>query len=404
MKVDFVCNDLSAQFDILEPVGEGSYGVVTKCKRKSNGEIVAIKFIKKNDNPYKDEKKTSQKGLRIDIYREIQILNCLYDNDPDSGVNYDFTNNRITKLQQILIGTMQQSKYDLALIFEYYELSLSQIIRYHRKKRKELFANAFIAKILYQILEGLDVLHSHWIIHRDLKPSNILIDVRARGIVKLCDFGLSKLFQKYQTNGMHHQQKDGEIVTLYYRSPELFLTKKNIYHQSPAIDIWSIGCIFSELITLKALFKIDIVKIKNNSKRNYELLKNICFVMGLPASVNKYKKRNNKDQDSDEDEMDENDLSKNVEWNGVENLCYYHDRIERWKKYKWTPCLFQKKVKNATSLQKDLLKKVLMMDPKNRLTVKQAMQHEYFDILSDHSNGKKKHLLLYPDGNAPKYI
>eukprot|EP01084_Bolivina_argentea_P204302 348874_1 len=307
MRVDLVCNDLKKSFDILQIVGEGSYGVVAKCKRKSNGETVAIKFIKKDGHD--NSKQKPNKGLRIDVYREIQILNCLYDVEFKHNINYDYTNNRITKLQQILIGEMQNNKYNLGLVFEYYELSLSEIIRYHRKKlNNKPFDNIFIAKILYQIFEGLNVLHLNWILHRDLKPSNILIDLKYGGIIKICDFGLSKLFQKYQTLGIHKQQRDGEIVTLYYRPPELFLTKNNNYYESPNIDIWSIGCIFGELINLKPLFKIEISKI-NDNQLNKELLKNICFIMGLPSSAH-----NIYDDDYDMD-MKNNNNNNNINEN-----------------------------------------------------------------------------------------
>ena len=110
---------------------------------------------------------------------------------------------------------MQGNKYNLGLVFEYVDFSLSQIIRYHAKKyRYKPFKDILVQKILYQMLEGIKILHENWILHRDIKPSNILISKKS-GTVKICDFGLSKIFRRFQSNGIHKQQLDGEIVTLY---------------------------------------------------------------------------------------------------------------------------------------------------------------------------------------------
>ena len=384
MKVELVNNDLNKQFEILDVIGEGSYGVVARCKRRSNGDIVAIKFVKGNENKI-NKKRINKKGLRIDCYREIQILKLLYDEE----CKYDFTNNRITKLQQLLIGSMREDRYNLGLVFEYIEFSLSQIIRYHRKKlNKQKFDQIMIKKMIYQMFEGINILHKNWILHRDLKPSNILIS-KKNGIVKICDFGLSKIFRRFQTNGIHKQQLDGELVTLYYRSPELFLSDDYKYHESPSIDIWSIGVILAELIIFKPLFKIDLNKIKDNNQRNKELLKMICFVVGIPYSLSS---NNN----------DDNNLYANNIWNGVENLKFYNDYpIDRWKnKYKLREngCLFER-IKSNDEIQKDLIKKLLMMDPMKRLTIQQAMKHPYFkSILED---DKHKNLHLWQEGECP---
>ena len=98
--------------------------------------------------------------------------------------------------------------------------------------------------------------------------------------MKLCDFGLSKVFgQRYQTAGVHKQQRDGEIVTLFYRAPELFIAESDEFHESPAVDIWSIGCIFAELIRLKPLFSIDSGSQKPVRSQNKDMLKKICQVL-----------------------------------------------------------------------------------------------------------------------------
>ena len=94
---------------------------------------------------------------------------------------------------------------------------------------------------MFQIMKGVDFLHSHRIVHRDLKPQNILIS--ATGEVKLADFGLARIYEQMQT-------LTTVVVTLWYRSPEVLLKSS---YASP-VDMWSCGCIFAELFTRKPLF------------------------------------------------------------------------------------------------------------------------------------------------------
>ena len=104
----------------------------------------------------------------------------------------------------------------LALVFMYYPLCLSQITGHHHHT-KQPFTSIFMCRLLFQICQGVHVLHSKWLLHRDLKPSNIIIYLSGGGCAKLCDFGLSKLFGQCYQSQAHRQQKEREIVTLYYR-------------------------------------------------------------------------------------------------------------------------------------------------------------------------------------------
>ena len=94
---------------------------------------------------------------------------------------------------------------------------------------------------MFQIMKGVDFLHTNRIVHRDLKPQNILI--AASGEVKLADFGLARIYEQMQT-------LTTVVVTLWYRAPEVLLKSS---YASP-VDIWSCGCIFAELFTRKPLF------------------------------------------------------------------------------------------------------------------------------------------------------
>ena len=97
-----------------------------------------------------------------------------------------------------------------------------------------------------QILQGVAYCHSQRVIHRDLKPANILLSGANNELIKLADFGLARAFS------IPIKPYSKEVVTLYYRSPELLL-QMNEY--ATPVDIWSVGCIFAELAINNPLFK-----------------------------------------------------------------------------------------------------------------------------------------------------
>ncbi|NWH68121.1 CDK2 kinase, partial [Geococcyx californianus] len=94
-----------------------------------------------------------------------------------------------------------------------------------------------IKSYLFQLLQGLAFCHAHRVLHRDLKPQNLLIN--ADGAIKLADFGLARAF------GVPVRTYTHEVVTLWYRAPEILLGCK---YYSTAVDIWSLGCIFAEMV------------------------------------------------------------------------------------------------------------------------------------------------------------
>ena len=95
---------------------------------------------------------------------------------------------------------------------------------------------------LYQLLRGLKYIHSSNILHRDLKPSNLLLNANCD--LKICDFGLARTTS--ETDFMTEY-----VVTRWYRAPELLL---NCSEYTAAIDIWSVGCIFMEILKREPLF------------------------------------------------------------------------------------------------------------------------------------------------------
>ena len=182
-------------------------------------EIVAVKEIKIDH---------CDDGIPSTAIREIAVLQELRDNP------------WIVNLKEIVHGDNRNRLY---LVFEYF----NQDMKKYLDKKKEPLDALHVKSILYQILKGTEFCHKRRIMHRDLKPSNLLVNPAATQI-KIADFGLAR------TMGPPLKTYTHEVVTLWYRAPEVLLGSK-IY--STAIDMWSIGAIFFELAHKKPLFAGD---------------------------------------------------------------------------------------------------------------------------------------------------
>ncbi|XP_003744975.2 serine/threonine-protein kinase NLK [Galendromus occidentalis] len=109
----------------------------------------------------------------------------------------------------------------------------------------QLLTTDHVKVFLYQILRGLKYLHSSGILHRDIKPGNLLVNSNC--VLKICDFGLARCIEPDSRRAMTQ-----EVVTQYYRAPELLMGAK---HYDEAVDMWSVGCIFAELLGRRILFQ-----------------------------------------------------------------------------------------------------------------------------------------------------
>ncbi|KAI5286862.1 hypothetical protein KEM54_006449 [Ascosphaera aggregata] len=222
-------------FESLNRIEEGSYGFVTRAKDKNSGAIVALKKLKMDD---------SGDGFPVTGLREIQTL-------------FESRHENILNLQEIAVGN---SLDDVYLVMDFIEHDLKILL----EDMQEPFLPSEVKTILRQIIAGTDYLHSHWIMHRDLKTSNILLN--NRGEVKLADFGMARYF------GDPPPQLTKLVVTLWYRAPELLLGEGRY---GPEIDMWSIGCIFAEL-----LLKEPLLQARNEA----EQLRRIFDLTGFPTS------------------------------------------------------------------------------------------------------------------------
>ncbi|XP_045912597.1 cyclin-dependent kinase 11B isoform X1 [Micropterus dolomieu] len=202
------------EFQCLNRIEEGTYGVVYRAKDKKTEEIVALKRLKMEKE---------KEGFPITSLREINtILKAQHQN--------------IVTVREIVVGSNMDKIY---IVMNYVEHDLKSLM----ETMKQPFLPGEVKTLMIQLLRGVRHLHDNWILHRDLKTSNLLLS--HKGILKIGDFGLAREY------GSPLKPYTPVVVTLWYRSPELLLGAKEY---STAVDMWSVGCIFGELLTQKPLF------------------------------------------------------------------------------------------------------------------------------------------------------
>jgi cell division cycle 2-like protein len=207
------------RFDRLNPIEEGSYGYVSRAKDETTGEIVAIKKLKLDS--------TRDAGFPVTALREIQCLNAA-------------KHRHIVELREVVTGE-GDAKGDVYIVMEFLEHDLKTL----QEDMDEPFLPSEVKTLMLQLGSAVEFLHAHWIMHRDLKTSNILMN--NRGEIKLADFGMARF-----CGDPAPQNLTQLVVTLWYRSPELLLGATT-YDSS--VDIWSLGCIFGELLTRNPLLQ-----------------------------------------------------------------------------------------------------------------------------------------------------
>lgn len=214
----------------IRTLGDGTYGSVTLARSNDNGEMVAVKKMKKKFYSW-------QECLELREIRSLKKLNHV----------------NIIKLKEVI-----RESDNLFFIFEYMKENLYQLM----KDRDKLFPETAVRNITFQVLQGLAFMHKHGYFHRDLKPENLLC--MGQDLVKIADFGLAREIRSQPPYTDY-------VSTRWYRAPEVLLRSTN--YSSP-IDIWAVGCIMAELYTLRPIFP--------GSSELDEIFK-ICKVLGTAS-------------------------------------------------------------------------------------------------------------------------
>ncbi|CAN6440947.1 unnamed protein product [Victoria cruziana] len=294
-------------YEKLEKVGEGSYGKVYRARDRRTGQIVALKKTRLRDD---------EEGVPPTALREISLLKML-SIDP-----------HVVRLLDLKQGQNKEGKTVLYLVFEYMDTDLKKFIRSFRQAGEKMPAKT-VKSLMYQLCKGVAFCHGHGVLHRDLKPHNLLMDKKS-GLLKIADLGLSRAFTIPIKKYTH------EILTLWYRAPEILL---GATHYSTPVDIWSVGCIFAELVTNQALFPGD---------SELQQLLHIFRLLGTPN-----------------EEV----------WPGVTMLKNWHEFPQ------WKPNSLSTVVPDLDPAGLDLLSMMLQYEPSKRISAKKAMENRYFDDL-----------------------
>ncbi|KAG0233191.1 Cyclin-dependent kinase 10 [Actinomortierella wolfii] len=284
-------------FEKLNKVGEGTYGVVYRARDKKTKEIVALKRVRME---------RESDGLPISSLREIKLLKTL-------------RHENVLLVKEVAVGNDLDQIF---LVMEYCEQDMATLL----DSIKTRYEPSEVKCLMYQLLKGIEYCHDHFVIHRDLKMSNLLFN--AKGILKIADFGLARMF------GTPTRPMTPKVVTLWYRAPELLFGDP---YYTTAVDMWSAGCIFGELLQHSPLLPGKV------EKQQVEL---IIDLLGTPHERI---------------------------WQGFNKLPLSTVKLPEQRVNN-----LKNKFPNITDAALSLLNGLLTYDPKKRLTVKQALAHPYF--------------------------
>lgn len=299
---------MGSRYERQEKIGEGTYGVVYKARDVITNATVALKRIRLD---------AEEEGVPCTAIREISLLKEL----------------RHKNIVQLL--DVCHSERRLTLVFEYLDMDLK---KYLDRENGNLDA-ATIQRFMHHLIKAVGHCHERKVLHRDIKPQNLLISREKE--LKLADFGLGRTF------GIPVRKLTPEVVTLWYRSPDVLLGSTQ--YGTP-VDMWSVGCVFAEMATGTPLFA---------GKNDADQLLRIFRFLGTPnnlvwPSMNQYPNSTNM-------------LSK-PEF--LQNLVAECDQELA------TSPGFEKLGPEG----KDLLKKLLRYEQSERYSAAEALNHPYFEV------------------------
>ncbi|KAH8653351.1 kinase-like domain-containing protein [Xylariales sp. PMI_506] len=314
-------------YDKLNDIEEGAYGWVARAKDLRNNRVVALKRLKLDDSPH------NRIGLPETGLREIQILK-------------DCSHRNIVDLHEVVVndGAASGGKIEAVfLVLEFVEHDLKNIL----EDMPEPFLASEVKTLLLQLAAGVSYLHENWILHRDLKTSNLLLN--NRGQLKIADFGMARYVGDPAPPKLTQL-----VVTLWYRAPELLLGAQTY---DAAIDMWSVGCIFGELLAREPLLQ---------GRNEVDELTKIFELCGIPT------------EDS---------------WPGFRRLPNARSlRLPKPPRSSGGSAgLIRAKFPLLTTAGSALLGSLLSLDPERRPTAKEMLQHDYFA-----QDPKPKHEAMFP--------
>jgi serine/threonine-protein kinase BUR1 len=247
------CSRIQA-YEVMEKLGEGTFGEVHKARSIKNGSLVALKKILMHNE--KD-------GFPITALREVKLLKML-------------RHPNVLHLEEMAVEhrkTEGRKKAVMYMVTPYMDHDLSGLLENPSIQITEPQIKCY----MLQLLEGVRYLHAMQILHRDMKAANLLIN--NKGILQIADFGLARLYrdpppQPGKGNGIATVDYTTVVVTRWYRPPELLLQLRKY---TPAVDMWGVGCVFGEMFRKRPI-------LAGSSDLNQ--IKAIFELVGSPTEAN----------------------------------------------------------------------------------------------------------------------
>jgi mitogen-activated protein kinase 1/3 len=299
---------------IVRPLGKGAYGAVWLCDDVKSNEQVAVKHVR-------DFARDPLVGKRI--LREIRILSAL-------------KHQNLLKLIDLLPPPSADFD-DVFIVMPYVEYALDKVIYSSMVRLSDSHAQAFAC----QILRGLKYLHSAGVVHRDLKPANILVNKDCT--LRIADLGLAR------GRTSEEEELTEYVVTRWYRAPELMLLPQGYF---AAVDLWSVGCIHSELLLRKPLFPGD---------NALDMLRRIVATLGFCP------------------EKDLDWLPPTMPAGPREGVMSMVEAMQR----DVIPQPLEGMLPSASKVCLDFIHKLLAFDHTKRISAEAALEHPYIDALRD---------------------